>query len=114
MSKNRVNDGDIIQWTNGTGSAVSAGEVVEMSTIIGVAETDIANGATGSVAITGVYSLAKTTDATAGLFDTVGAKVSWDTSNNRLTLSATGIQNAGVILATALAATTTATIKLNP
>jgi len=112
MSDNYVQKGEVIDWTNGTGSAVSAGDVIEFTDKIGIAETDIANGATGAVAVEGVFTLSKSTDATAGVF-APGKKVNWDTTNDRATLSATGIQPCGYCIETVVAATTTAKIKIN-
>ena len=112
MSDNYVQEGVVIDWYNGTGSDVSAGDVVEFDDKIGIAETDIDSTDTGAVRIEGVFTLSKTTDATAGVF-APGKKVNWDTSNNRLTLSATGIQPCGFTVATVVAATTTAAVKIN-
>jgi predicted RecA/RadA family phage recombinase len=57
MAKNFVQDGDVIQWTNGTGVAVASGQVVKVGPgTLGVALVALANGATGSVAIEGVFS----------------------------------------------------------
>ena len=58
---NRVQDGNVITYANATGSAISSGDVVVMGNFCGVAVTDIANGASGSVAIEGVYQLTKKT-----------------------------------------------------
>lgn len=51
----------VIPWTNSTGSAVSAGDVVDLGNRAGVALVDIANAAIGSVATEGVFLLAKDT-----------------------------------------------------
>lgn len=77
MANSFKQDGDVIAWTNGTGSAVASGDVVQVGyKQLGVALVDIASTATGSVAVDGVFSLAKTTGAI-----TQGAKVWWDASN---------------------------------
>ena len=80
MAKNYVQDGGVIQHTN-SGTALAAGDPVVIGNLIGVALVDIANGATGSVAIEGVFALPKvdaaviaqgeklTFDASAGAFD---------------------------------------------
>ena len=49
MATNQVCDGNVIQWTNGSGSDVAAGGVAIVKHCIGVALVDIANGATGAV-----------------------------------------------------------------
>ena len=49
----------VIQFTNGTGSAISSGDVVDLGSRIGIALVDIAAAAIGSVAIWGIYTLPK-------------------------------------------------------
>lgn len=56
MARNYESDGNVIQWTNGTGSAVASGQVVKVGNLIGVALVALAIGETGSVAIEGVFS----------------------------------------------------------
>jgi len=79
MMNQSFNDG-VIQWTNGTGSAVSSGAVIDLGHRAGVALVDIANGAAGSVAVSGTYYLAKDTS-------TVGQteEVYWDVSASKVT-----------------------------
>ena len=76
MANNAVQDGDVIDWTNGTGSAVSAGDVVKIGQILGVALVDIASAATGSVAIRGVFTVPKVTGAVIAQ----GEALTWDVS----------------------------------
>ena len=76
---NLVRDGGSQEWTNGTGSAVSAGGVVNLTDRIGIAAVDIANGATGTVYTKGVYKLLKKA-ATAFV---AGADVDWDVSESQ-------------------------------
>lgn len=80
MASNYVQPGKVITWTN-AGTAVSSGDVVVIGKILGVALEDIANGASGEVAIDGVFDVPKvsaaviaqgenlTWDASAGAFD---------------------------------------------
>ena len=58
MATNRVQDGKVLQHLNG-GGAISSGDVVVIEKLVAVALVDIANGDTGSVAITQVYDLPK-------------------------------------------------------
>lgn len=51
-----VQRGDKIDYTNGTGELVRAGQVVFIGDAVGIAGGDIAVNATGAVAIEGVYS----------------------------------------------------------
>jgi predicted RecA/RadA family phage recombinase len=75
MSTNQVARGDVIDWTNG-GSAVVSGQVVAIGNILGVAQVDIAGGATGAVAIRGVFTVPKVSAAVIAQ----GEKLTWDVS----------------------------------
>lgn len=63
MASNFVQPGDVIDWTNGTGGTKTAGSVIAIGQMLGVALVDIANGATGSVAIRGVFTVPKVSAA---------------------------------------------------
>lgn len=76
MADNFVQPGEVIDWSNSTGSAVAAGAVVKINKILGVALVDIANGATGSVQITGVFTVPKVSAAVI----TQGESLTWDVS----------------------------------
>ena len=55
-----VREGDVIEWTNGTGSDVAIGKVVAVGTYgYGVTNEAIANATTGEVSIKGVHTLPK-------------------------------------------------------
>ena len=75
MPNNHVQEGGVIQYTNG-GSALSSGDPIVIGELIGVCLVDIANGATGSVAIEGVFNLAKVDAAVIAQ----GESVIWDAS----------------------------------
>lgn len=75
MATNRVQDGKVIQFTNG-GAAILSGAVVVIGVFVGVALVDIANGETGSVALTQVYNLPKVDAAVIAQ----GETVLWDVS----------------------------------
>ena len=115
MATNYVSDGNVINWTNGTGSAVSSGDVVATGHCIGVALVDIANGATGSVAVEGVFAVPK---VSAAVF-TQGEKLIWDASasafDDSAATPATGDITGGAVAWIAGAnAETTCTVKLTP
>lgn len=76
MADNYVQPGEVIDWTNGTGSAVAAGDVVKVGKILGVALVDIAASATGSVQITGVFEVPKVSGAVIAQ----GENLTWDVS----------------------------------
>lgn len=115
MATNYVSDGNVINWTNGTGSAVSSGDVVATGHCIGVALVDIADGATGSVAVEGVFTVPK---VSAAVF-TQGEKLIWDASasafDDSAATPATGDITGGAVAWIAGAnAETTCTVKLTP
>lgn len=93
---NYIKKGDIIDYTNATAAAIASGDVVVMGTGIGVALSDIAVNATGSLQVTGLFSLA----ALAGQAWTKGDDLFWDATNERLTLLAIGNTYAGKAVAT--------------
>lgn len=76
MASNYQQPGQVIDWTNGTGSAVVSGQVVAIGNILGVALGAIADGATGSVEIGGVYGVPKVTAAVIAQ----GESLTWDVS----------------------------------
>lgn len=58
---NSVSNGNVIEYTNGTGSKINSGAVVVIGKFCGVAVADIPNGATGAVSIEGIFDLPKKT-----------------------------------------------------
>jgi len=74
MANSYISEGGRIDWTNGTGSAVASGAVVQVGfKQLGVALLDIASTAVGTVATDGVFQLAKASGAIVQ-----GAPVWWD------------------------------------
>lgn len=73
--KNHVNDGNTMPYTN-AGSDIASGAVVVTGHTIGVATTDIASGATGTLAIRGRFTVPKVSGA---VFE-AGEKLIWDAS----------------------------------
>jgi len=77
MANNKVQEGKVITWTNGTGSAVVSGQVVVVGQVLGVALVDIASTASGSVQIRdGVFNVPKVSGAVIAQ----GGSLSWDAS----------------------------------
>lgn len=108
MAKNYVSEGDVLDYTAG-GSAIASGAVVLMDKRIGVAVADIAANATGAVHVAGVWTLAKlSTDVVAQ-----GALLYWDSTNSRLTTTASGNTLAGYATAAAGNGVSTVNIKIN-
>lgn len=107
MAKNHVQEGNIMTWTNGTGSAVASGAVVVVGTLVGIALGDIANGATGELALAEVWEVAKDTSVAIAQ----GATVYWNGTG--ATSSAHGNVPMGHAFAAALQAATTLPVRLD-
>ena len=109
MAKNYVQEGDVIDYANASGSTIISGTPVLIGARLGVALADIANGATGSVQVEGVFTIAKLgTDNVAA-----GALLYWDNTNKRLTATASGNTLAGFAVAAAGSGVASVNIKIN-
>jgi predicted RecA/RadA family phage recombinase len=107
MAKNYVQDGDVLNYT--AAAAIASGAVVLIGTRIGIALGDIAIGAVGTLAVTGVWQIAKlSTDVVAQ-----GADLYWDAANSRLTTTASGNTKAGFAAAASGNGVTVVSIKIN-
>lgn len=102
MAQNHVQEGKVMTWTNGTGSAVVAGQVVIVGFLVGIALGDIASGASGELALEEVWEVTK--DATLAISQ--GADVFWDATNSKATPAAVGLLMGQAFVAAAQAATT--------
>lgn len=101
-------EGKTMPYTNGTGSAISKGAVIELAAMIGVALGDIANGATGMLAIDEVWTLAKES----GVTITAGDQLYWDATNDNVDKTNTNIP-CGKAYAAAGSTATTVQVLLN-
>lgn len=119
MAKNFVSDGDVLPWTNTTGNAVASGQLVVIGHCLAIALVAIAAGATGSVAVEGVFEVPKVS----GAVFAQGEKLIWDVSANAgagafddsAATPATGDITGGAVAWLAGAdGQTTATVKLTP
>ncbi len=108
MATGHICAGGVMPYTNATGSTITKGTVIEMTAMIGVALSDIANGATGELAISEVWTLAKE----APLVITQGDQVYWDATNDRVDKTNTNIP-CGKAFASAASAATTVQVLLN-
>lgn len=104
---NMVQDGNRITYTNATGSDIASGAPVVIGSTIGVACVDIANGATGAVAIEGVFTLPKTAGSS-GHAIAQGDIMLFDISEGEFDIK-TATDAAGDILGGAIAVTEAAT-----
>lgn len=117
MAKNYIQEGKTIVWTNGTGSTVTSGSVVVVGNIIGIALVDIANAASGVLAVEGVWEVPKV-DGSSGQAIGLGEKVLYDVSAGKFALGsatpATGdVSGCCVAAEAALTTATTVKVKLN-
>lgn len=108
MKTKFVQEGKTLDYTNTTSSAIAAGDVVVMGSVVGVAGCDIPVSATGTVHVTGVFEILKA-DSVAF---TVGQKAYWDATNEVMTTTSTSNTEAGYAAYEAKAASTTVCIKL--
>ncbi|WP_444945608.1 DUF2190 family protein [Microbulbifer sp. VTAC004] len=76
MATNFVQDGRMLDCTNNTSAAIAYGQVVAIGAVLGVAHDNIATGASGVVAIEGVFMVPKVTGAVIGK----GQTFTWDVS----------------------------------
>lgn len=90
MTKTYRQPGNVLDYTNTSGSTILAGKVVRIGNVLGVTLVDIANNATGSVMIDGVHVLPKVSGAVIAQ----GESLSWDASaaafDDNLATPATG------------------------
>ena len=115
MAQNYDSDGDVIPYTNTTGAAIASGQVVVIGHILGIALVAIAIGATGSVAVSGVWTVPKV----AGAVFEQGEKLIWDTSgaafdDSAATPAAGDITGGAVAWAAGSNGQATALVKLTP
>lgn len=82
MAKNYYQDGNTMDWHNGTTKAVLSGQPVIVGAIIGIAQHDVAVDTDGELMMTGVFVLPKV----AGETWQRGARL-WLTKDGKLTSS---------------------------
>lgn len=110
--KNYLAKGDVFNGvTNGSGATVLAGGGILIGSLIGIALSDIANGASGPCAMVGIYSHAK--DAGAGTGGAQGSVVYWNNTSKKFTAVASGNTLVGKFAAACIDGDTSAQILLN-
>lgn len=107
MATNYIQEGKALNYTP-SGADLASGDLVVIGTIAGIAKADIADGKTGAVHISGVFSVAKAAGAVSQ-----GAKLYWNSSNSNLTTTASGNTLVGVAAAAALSGDATIPLLLN-
>ena len=96
MIANYQQPGSTIDFINSTSDTIKAGQVVSLTTRIGVAGTEIAASAVGSLPVKGVFSMPKATGAIA-----IGAAVYYNASTDKITTTASSAVPAGWAIAAA-------------
>ncbi|BBM03936.1 DUF2190 family protein [Microbulbifer sp. GL-2] len=76
MATNFVQDGRMLDYTNSTSSVITSGQVLAVGAVLGVAMDDIAVGASGVIAIEGVFTVPKVSGAEISQ----GETLTWDIS----------------------------------
>lgn len=97
MIANYRQPGSAIDYPNGTDSAIVAGQVVSLTTRIGVAGTDIPASEVGSLYVKGVFTMPKA----ASTAITIGAAVYYDATGDNITTTAASHIPAGWAIAAA-------------
>lgn len=106
--RNYRSTGETLQYA--ASGAVSAGDLVIIGSIVGVAMSDIAANTTGTVAVEGVFDLVKADTANAY---TQGTPLYWDATNTKLTTTASTNTRVGIAAAAAASAATIVSVKIN-
>ncbi len=101
-----VQEGNTLDYRNLGSEKIEAGDIVSLTTRVGVAGTDMEAGALGSVAVTGVFSMPKATGAVA-----LGALVYYNDTEGKITTTNTDVP-AGFAIAAAASGDTTVLVKL--
>lgn len=107
MIANYQQPGSAIDYPNGTSSAIAAGQVVSLTTRIGVAGTDIPASAVGSLYVKGVFSMPKAASTSTSTAIAIGAAVYYDASADNITTTAASNIPAGWAIAAAAESDTT-------
>ncbi len=104
-------EADFIDYTNGTGSAIASGQLVQLGEIHGVAVAEIAVGDTGSLALEGIYTVPKLTGASADA-TTAGGAVYFSAGSVSGSDSSGTRKKVGHAMAVAAQAATTVAVRL--
>jgi len=107
MATNFIQEGKALDYTP-SGSSLVSGEFLLLGIIGAVAATAIADGKTGAVHVSGVFSVPKASGAI-----TQGAKLYWNSTNSNLTTTATGNTIVGVAAEAAASGDANVKILLN-
>jgi predicted RecA/RadA family phage recombinase len=104
-----IQDSEAIDYT--PASAVSAGQVVVLADLIGVAKLDIAANVLGALHIRGIFDFPKVT--TGGSAIAVGTTVYWNSDTSNAQATASTYKQLGKVVRAAVDADTTVRVALN-
>jgi predicted RecA/RadA family phage recombinase len=90
--KNFIQKGETKSWVNDTGLALVAGAVVQIGSRVAVCINNIAIGATGEVALRGVFSLPKLTTAVT----TDGLLLNWNNTTREFQTATSTLDGAAI------------------
>lgn len=105
--KNYKEKGDVLDYTNATGSDIASGDVVIVGNLVGIAVTDILDTEAGAVNLTGAYELTKDTP----LAISQGDELFWSVADQEVTKTATD-KPLGTAFVAAASNDTTVIVKL--
>jgi predicted RecA/RadA family phage recombinase len=103
--KNFVQEGDVV--TMAAPYQVSSGQGALVGAMFGIATVDLANGASGSFALKGVFDIVKAAGAV-----TAGAKMYWDNTAKNVTTTSSANTLIGVATQAQLSGDATCRIRL--
>ena len=107
--KNKVQEGHTLLYTNSSGSPILSGAVIPLAQRIAIACVDIANNASGSMDLEGVFTIAKTT----GQAMAQGAELYYDPATSKVTSVQSGTTKyAGIAAEAKLSADTSIAVRL--
>ena len=106
--KNYLHEGAVLAFV--AGANIVSGQGVLAGSFFGIATGDVANGATGSIQIQGVFAIAKAT----GVAFAANDRVYWDDTAKKVTTVSSGNRLVGVATAAAISAATALDVKLTP
>ncbi|MBF0448697.1 MAG: DUF2190 family protein [Magnetococcales bacterium] len=109
MAKNYTQEGNVLVYTNGTGTDIVSGDLVKVGVRVGVALGDIADTESGTVQVSGVFSVPKE----AALAVTQGDLLYLDATSGELDKTATAQTLAGYAFESAIGAASVVQVKLN-
>lgn len=110
MSSNFIQSGDVVDYTNITGLAIAAGDVVVLNPYqLGIAINNIADNAVGEISLTGVYRLPKKVGVI-----TVWQRVYWNAATRLIeNENGEGLVLIGYAIAAETSESTTAKVALS-